>query len=363
MNINNINNTKVSNRKIIRQMSFIDIPKLNIFKEEYYNSNINNIINTKNSLLNKIGNSSKELKNNSFLDVNSNTISRYNNSNKSQYFNKRNIINKSKLALNFKPFITSNNSIKNLKSTSTDTVNAQKTLKIIKNNKFIDRKNFLTELSCFNSDKNIKFKLKKKKKVKNKAKSQRFDKNIFNKKLTLKKNYLDSQYIRELKFQKELLKCKSLELYDNDTNIIGSNMNILSNSFNKQKIYNDCDMFFNKKIKEFMNRQEIPDEKEQLNLVNLKLKKENNKNEENEGIINNNSENINNKRNKRRGGIKESYYNHNNFFLEKIMSQINAINGKKFLINLKLKENIDKIINRRIDNKRQKIKLKNNDKK
>ena len=362
MNINNINNTKVNKRKIERQMSFIDIPKLNIFKEEYYNSNINNLINTKNSLLNKIGHSSKELKNNSFLDVNPNTISRNNNSKKSQSFNKRNNINKSKLELNFSPFITSNNSIKKLKSTSTDTVNAQKTLKIIKNNKFIDRRNFLTELSCFNSDKNNKFKLKKKKKVKNKTKLQRFDKNIFNKKLTLKKNYLDNQYIRELKFQKELLKCKSLELYDNDTNIIGSNMNILSNSFNKQKIYNDCDVFFNKKIKEFMNRQEIPDEKEQLNLVNLKLKKENNKNEENEGITNNNSENINDKRNKRRGGIKESYYNHNNFFLEKIMSQINTINEKEILINLKLKENIDKIISKRIDNKKQKIQLKNNDK-
>ena len=74
-----------------------------------------------------------------------------------------------------------------------------------------------------------------------------------------------------------------------------------------------------------MNRQEIPDEKEQLNLVNIKLKKENNKNNDNEGITNSQPENINDKRNKRRGGIKESYYKHNYFFLEKIMSQINSV--------------------------------------
>ena len=112
-----------------------------------------------------------------------------------------------------------------------------------------------------------------------------------------------------------------------------------------------------------MNRQVIPDEKEQLNLVNMKLKKENNKNEDNEGITNNRSENINDKRNKRRGEIKECYYKHNYFFLEKIRSQKNSINGNIILINLKLKENTDKIINRRIDNKRQKIQLKNDDKK
>ena len=113
-----------------------------------------------------------------------------------------------------------------------------------------------------------------------------------------------------MKFQKELLKCKSLKLYDNDTNIMGSNLNILGNPLINRK--DNCDVFFSKKIKEFMNRQEIPDEKEQLNLVNIKLKKENNKNDDNEGITNSQPENINDKRNKRRGGIKESYYGKNN---------------------------------------------------
>ena len=91
----------------------------------------------------------------------------------------------------------------------------------------------------------------------------------------------------------------------------------------------------------------------------MKLKKENNKNEENELLVNINSENMIDKRIKRRGGIKESYYNHNYFFLGKIMSHINNNNGKRNLINLKLKENRDKFIKERKENKKLQIPAKN----
>ena len=223
-------------------------------------------------------------------------------------------------------------------------------LKTINTNNDIDilpaKKIFKTESASYikedkkNSKPNNKSNLKYKSKIKllNKSKSEfiRFDKNIFNKKLTEKKIFLDTQYVRELKFQKNLLKCKSVEFYNYDINH-ELNFNILNDSFNKQKIYNDCDNYYNKKLEEFMNKIAIPSEKEQLNLVNKKLKIEE-KEEDNQNIISFFNNDLKEKKLKRRGGIKENFINRNYFFLEKLMFQIDKISKKQNIVDLKMKE-------------------------
>ena len=52
------------------------------------------------------------------------------------------------------------------------------------------------------------------------------------------------------------------------------------------------------------------------------------------------------KRFKRRGALKDNNLNQNVLYLEKIMTQINKIKGKENIINLKLKENRNKILSK-----------------
>ena len=349
INSNSINTT---NKKFSRQMSLIEIPKINIFKNFIYNSpNMNTLQMTRNSLNNKKGKTLNRFNSNSIADLN---INKNNLDNISDFETKINSKRKKKL-LNERPFSSEKNNKKIIKNF---TINNN----LLNTNKNKYRK-FLSEfLPYFNKDNtlegnnNIKKsnnKNKNKKIFKSKSQLIKFNKNIFNKKLMNKKNFLDSQYIRELKFQKELLKCKRYEFYDNDINISGSNINFVNNYFNRQRIVNDCDVYFNKKLKEFMdNKKSIPNEREYVNIINTKLKEENNKNEENEGYNILNIEKGNEKKKKRRGGLKEYYLNHNYYLLSRIMLQINKINRKKTMINLKLKENRDKIIDRNKEFKR-----------
>ena len=354
----NMNSTNTTNKKFCRQMSLIDIPKINIFKEFISNNpNIKTLGMTRNTSNNKEDNFLNKFSSNSIVDLNINKKSlNNNNSNNTDYETKIN--NKSKnLLLYERPFSSKTNDTKMTKNfTINNNINLFKNSLNTNKNKY---KKYLSEsLPYFNQDNTIdenteikKSNNKNKKILKSKSQLIKFNKNIFNKKLMNKKNFLDFQYIRELKFQKELLKCKSFEFYDNDINFHGSLINFVNNSFNKQKIVNDCDVYFNKKLKEFMNNINIPNEREQANIINMKLKKENNKNEENDRYNILNLEKNNEKKKKRRGGLKENYPNHNYYLLAKLMLQINKINGKKNLISLKLKENRGKIINRNKGNK------------
>lgn len=176
---------------------------------------------------------------------------------------------------------------------------------------------------------------------------------MFDKKLMSKKNFLDSKFVRELKFQKGLLKCKSEEIYSNDIDNAS-----LNHSFNKQKVYNNCDTFFHSTLKEFLEEKSKQYEREQLNMLNMQLKMQNyNKSEENEDKENKDfpyayDNFLSEKRFKRRGALKDNNLNQNVFYLEKIMTQINKLKGKENIINLKLKENRNRILSK---NKRKQL--------
>ena len=341
----NKKNINEYNNKFTRKMSLNLKSQISLFKDNIKNINNSNMLgleNTFNTLIN-IPESSTYRNYSSLLDLKTSKKTRYDRTNDSNYMLKLNNTNKKLSPSSISSF---NNNIKDLKNNifqkDKNKLNIKmktlsESLSYNSNNKAQYKiNNNKSKLLLYNSKTNRNF---------NKSKSQLnyFSADIFNKKLKLKKKYLDSQFVRELKFQKELLKCKSVEVYNNETN--DSLLNILNNSFNKQKIYNDCDMYYNRKLKDFMNKNSVPDEKEQLNMLNMILKKE--KTEENEEKPHTLSydSNPNEKKLKRRGGLKEKYLNHNYFFLERIMMQINKLNKKKKLINLKLKENRNKIIN------------------
>ena len=341
----NKKNINEYNNKFTRKMSLNLKSQISLFKDNIKNINNSNMLgleNTFNTLIN-IPESSTYRNYSSLLVLKTSKKTRYDRTNDSNYMLKLNNTNKKLSPSSISSF---NNNIKDLKNNifqkDKNKLNIKmktlsESLSYNSNNKAQYKiNNNKSKLLLYNSKTNRNF---------NKSKSQLnyFSADIFNKKLKLKKKYLDSQFVRELKFQKELLKCKSVEVYNNETN--DSLLNILNNSFNKQKIYNDCDMYYNRKLKDFMNKNSVPDEKEQLNMLNMILKKE--KTEENEEKPHTLSfdSNPNEKKLKRRGGLKEKYLNHNYFFLERIMMQINKLNKKKKLINLKLKENRNKIIN------------------
>ena len=350
LNINSKESTteEEKNQAIPRQMSLKIVPKIiNIFKNNLNkgkNSIYNLLTNNQNSSINNFQNSSKKSLPNSYLDLKNNKNSVNINLDISHSQSKKNTRNE-KIA-NFSPIFYQKNKKINLKSFLMN----NSILKTINTNNDIDilpaKKIFKTESASYikedkkNSKPNNKSNLKYKSKIKllNKSKSEliRFDKNIFNKKLTKKKIFLDTQYVRELKFQKNLLKCKSVEFYNYDINH-ELNFNILNDSFNKQKIYNDCDNYYNKKLEEFMNKIAVPSEKEQLNLVNKKLKIEE-KEEDNQNIISFFNNDLKEKKLKRRGGIKENFINRNYFFLEKLMFQIDKISKKQNIVDLKMKE-------------------------
>jgi hypothetical protein len=196
--------------------------------------------------------------------------------------------------------------------------------------------------------KKIKINLKKKYKSKSPSEKSKYnDYYMFDKKLISKKNFLDSKFVRELKFQKDLLKCKSEEIYSNDIDNFS-----LSHSFNKQKVYNNCDTFFRSTLNKFLEEKSKQYEREQLNMLNMKLKMQNNiKSEENEEKEEKDipfayDNFLSQKRFKRRGAVKDNNLNQNVFYLEKIMTQINKIEGKENIINLKLKENRNKILSK-----------------
>ena len=355
----NINTNKKiineQNNKFTRKMSLNLKSQITLFKDNIKNINNSNMLgleNTFNTLIN-IPESSSYRNYSSLLDLKTSKKSRCDRTIDSNYLLKLNNTNK-KLS----PSSISSSNINNLKDLKNNIFQKDK-------NKLNNKMKALSKSLSYNSNNKAQYKINNNKSKSllynsktnrnlNKSKSQlnNFSADIFNKKLKLKKKYLDSQFVRELKFQKELLKCKSVEVYNNETN--DSLLNILNNSFNKQKIYNNCDMYYNRKLKDFMDKNNAPDEKEQLNMLNMTLKKDKNEeNEENEEKPHTLSydSNASEKKLKRRGGLKEKYLNHNYFFLERIMMQINKINKKKKLINLKLKENRNKIINKNKDNK------------
>ena len=343
------------NHLVPRQMSVRMIPKISLFK--------NNLNRGKKSIFNQLTSN----QNSSFISFQNSTKKSFHNSYFDSKINKNSInINldvsnsqtkietwKKKLSI-FSPKMSKKSKIYNLKSFLINN-SIPKTVDI-DNDRLISKKKFQTEsTSNVNEERknvniNSRSNLKRNIKLLNKSKSQmiRFDKNIFNKKLNKKKNFLDSQYVRELKFQKNFLKCKSVEFFNYNMHF-GLKYNILNDSFNKQKVCNDCDNFYNKKIEEFMNKINIPSEKEQLNMVNKKLKIE--EKEESQNILSLDSFDLKEKRMRRRGGIKENFINRNYFFLEKLMFQIDRISGKQNSVDLKLKELRDAFI---IKNKRKK---------
>lgn len=319
----------VKENMINNQILINSMPKINIAKNN--NSNINNY----NSIFNYKDNSTSKSNGHYLLNLNNNISSR-NNLNNSNY--KINTINRKRKLFFPSSFPFSSLNIKNLNNIHTK--NLPISLKKNYTTKQLNRKDFLTDTSIDSHHKpRIKSKLKIKKILK-KSKSQSIKFNnlyMLNKNLMSKKDYLDGIYIKELKFQKDLLKCKSVEIYDNDYNDISVN-----NSFNKQKVYNNCDNFYHMKLKELINEKNKISEKEQLNILNIKIKKQNNNtnedNEEKETLQFFSLENIGEKRFKRRGAIKDNHFNQNYLHLEKIMKQINKLKGKENLINLKLKK-------------------------
>ena len=77
----NSNSINATNKKFSRQMSLIEIPKINIFKNFIYNSpNMNTLQMTRNFLINKKGNTLNRFNSNSFADLNINKINLDNNS-------------------------------------------------------------------------------------------------------------------------------------------------------------------------------------------------------------------------------------------------------------------------------------------
>ena len=371
----NIKHNKIHN-KMHHQMSLNIMPKINLFKNNknsinsnsnekylynYNNKNYHNFLaelnNNKNSefSLSNSNSQAKSINRNkkiglplsfSFTSFNKNDLKRKHNKNNLFPLSLKNY--NLKKNINKKRFVSENLFDSNYKDNKEENLNNKKDIINNNNNKINDKKD---------DDKvNTKLKIKKikinlKKKYESKSPSEKSKENeyyMFDKKLMSKKNFLDSKFVRELKFQKDLLKCKSEEIYSNDIDNAS-----LNHSFNKQKVYNNCDTFFRSTLKEFLEEKSKQYEREQLNMLNMKLKIQNyNKSEENEEKEDKEDKDIpyvfdnflSEKRFKRRGALKDNNLNQNVFYLEKIMTQINKIKGKENIINLKLKENRNKIL-------------------
>ena len=166
-----------------------------------------------------------------------------------------------------------------------------------------------------------------------------YNHDIFDRNLMTKKNYLERQYNKELKFQKDVLKCKSFEKYNVEINFENPDK-----TFNKQMVINNCDNFYHNKLNEIkdlieLENEILPEDKIDINILK-RQKSIINKNNEKEpipqlnlykGIIKNNNENIEKKTNN------DNNVNRNIYFLEKISGQLHKINERKNLVNLKLK--------------------------
>ena len=173
----------------------------------------------------------------------------------------------------------------------------------------------------------------------NKCKSELFiksedDKLRFNKKLIRTKKYYESQYQREIKFQKELLKCKSAEFFN--TNEDEDNLAI---NFNKQKVLNDCYDFYHSKLKEIIyNRNNVVlNEKEQKDLIEQKIKSQSElfKNPKNNNLIRELIKKMTLKEKK----LDENQLmgNKNCLYIDKITDQLDKINQREKTIINKLK--------------------------
>ena len=366
----------IKHNKMHHQMSLNIMPKIKLFKNNKNNINLNekNLYNynNKNYLnflaeLNNNKNSEYSLSNSnsqakdinrkkkiglplsfSFTSLNKNELKRKQNKNNLFPFSLKNY--NSKKNKNKRRFVPENLFDLNYKENKEENLeykndNINNTNKKINDKKDDDKDKAKLKI------KKIKINLKKNYKSKSPLEKSKYNEYyMFDKKLMSKKNFLDSKYVRELKFQKDLLKCKSEEIYSNDIDNVS-----LNQSFNKQKVYNNCDTFFHSTLKEFLEEKSKQYEREQLYMLNMKLKMQNyNKSEENEEkeekedkdtpYIYNNF--LSGKRFKRRGALKDINFNQNVLYLEKIMTQINKIKGKENIINLKLKENRNKILSK-----------------
>ena len=359
--------------KMHHQMSLNIMPKINLFKnnKNRINSNEKNLYNYNNK---NYHNFLEEIKNNKYSDYS------LNNSNSRSKAIKRNkkiglplsfsftSLNKNELKRkqyknNLFPFSLKNYNLKkninkrrffsqnlfdlNYKENKGENIDTKKDVTNSNNNKINDKKGGDKDKAKLKIKK-IKINLKKEYKSKSPLEKSKFNEYyMFDKKLMSKKNFLDSKFVRELKFQKDLLKCKSEEIYANDIDNAS-----LNQSFNKQKVYNNCDTFFHSTLKEFLEEKSKQYEREQLNMINMKLKIQNlNKSEENEEKDDKNisygyDNFLSEKRFKRRGALRDNNLNQNVFYLEKIMTQINKIKGKENIINLKLKEIRNKMISK-----------------
>ena len=370
-------NRNINHNKMHHQMSLNIIPKINLFKNNkniLNNSNEKNLYNYNNKKCNNFLAGLNNNKNSEYSLNNSNSQSKSINRNKTiglplsfsfTFFNTNELERKQSKNNLFPLSLKNYNSKKNRKkirffSENLFDLNYNENKKkgldnkkdiINNNNKINDKKDEdkdkgKTKLKI----KKIKINLERKYKSKSPTESKNNDYYMLDKKLMSKKNFLDSKFVRELKFQKGLLKCKSEEIYSNDIDNVS-----LNHSFNKQKVYNNCDIFFHSTLKEFLEEKSKQYEREQLNMLNMKLKMQNNnKSEENEEKEEKEDKDIpyvyNNflseKRFKRRGALKDNNLNQNVLYLEKIMTQINKIKGKENIINLKLKENRNKILSK-----------------
>ena len=373
----------INHNKLHHQMSLNIMPKINLFKNNK-NSINSNKKNLNNYNIQKYHNFLAELNNNKnseFTLSNSNSqaksISRnkniglplsflltsFNKNDQKRKLNKNNLFPFSlknydlKKNINKRRLVSENLLDLNYKVKKEENLDNKKDI-INNNNKINDKKDDdkgKTNLKI----KKIKINLKKKYKSKSPSEKSKYnDYYMFDKKLISKKNFLDSKFVRELKFQKDLLKCKSEEIYSNDIDNFS-----LSHSFNKQKVYNNCDTFFRSTLNKFLEEKSKQYEREQLNMLNMKLKMQNNiKSEENEEKEEKDipfayDNFLSQKRFKRRGAVKDNNLNQNVFYLEKIMTQINKIKGKENIINLKLKENRNKMLSK---NKRKNLFLEYN---
>ena len=192
LNINSSNDIKKEKaNEFSRKMSLQNIPIMNL--------NINNDLGSiQNSLLNKTTNSSYKINSYSFADFKTKKNIGKDYLDFSESPIKINKTKKNLLSLNISPFSEKYNTPKNLKTiSSNNNIHFHNSLKRNKN-KIINKKQFLTELLSYlgqdkylnkNTRKNNNFKsnLKIKKMLKSKSQKFTFNKNIFNKKLMLKK--------------------------------------------------------------------------------------------------------------------------------------------------------------------------------
>ena len=168
--------------------------------------------------------------------------------------------------------------------------------------------------------------LKSSEKKENKIKKINYDFYVFNKKFRLKQSFLDQQFSRECQFQKNLLASKNNEPFD------------YVESFNKRKVFAECDDFFNTNlIKEMKFAKE-----------RLLIKEEQNKKTKNEmkalnifkdvnGIVNFFKKNI--KRKKKKSLSPQSK---NMQFIDNLTSKIEEIDNIKNVLKSSYKRNLKK---------------------